>query len=584
MHEAEFGSSRSLGIGSRKASRSDTQAGDRFSKDAALVFTQEWLEDDDPPGPKWLRWVDGLAFTAVASLVISVNMMTMAAEAIEPETHAHFEGLDHMYMIFYVSELLLKACLWQRGWLIGRLKRVWWNWLDLLIVATGTVDMYLMPLLEDLGLVNDQSGNLKFASFLRVLRLLRIARVLKVFKILWQSDLSWTESERFQLFMMSVIALSCVIMGFEADYPDFFLWFYLEQIALAIFTFELIVRLKNLGWGYFCKADDLVWNWLDFVIVIGGIVDQWMMPTWAFVMALVGEDIYSNSSHIGKAMMMLRMARLLRILRLVRLIKNIPPLFALLKGITQAMAGMMWVLLLTVVLLYGCTLLCVRLLRDGIVYGGHPPDVVVDTFPNVPETFFILFDIMNGNTSVLDPIFESLPATKLVFGLFTIISSWAILSILTAVISENMINSTEALIREQQAEEARAKDAERKADINEVFDMIDQDGNEEISADEFHLLMNNDRLKDKFCRAAEMREADLKEVFAVTERGGVVSRTDFMRKLQVESQPPTIRDMLRLEKNMEKLLEEVSELRKERGRSPQCGIFCSGASAPATAR
>lgn len=232
---------------------------------------------------------------------------------------------------------------------------------------------------------------------------------------------------------------------------------------------------------FFCNKDDLIWNYLDFSIVMGGIIDMWLMPAYAFVKSLMGVPPSSKGGHLGQIMMMLRMARLLRILRLVRLIKSIPPLFSLLMGIAQAMAGMMWVLLLTAVILYAFSLLAVKLLRDGIVYGGVAPEEVSKVFFSVPETIYVLFGVMNGNLDPLTPVFETLPLSKLIAMLFVVLSSWAILSILTAVVSENMICATEGHRKEIEELEEAQVNKRRNQKLNELFDMVDDDNNGTVS-------------------------------------------------------------------------------------------------------
>ena len=52
---------------------------------------------------------------------------------------------------------------------------------------------------------------------------------------------------------------------------------------------------------------------------------------------------------------------------------------------------------------------------------------------------------MNGDQSVLEPLFDHAPLTKVIFVVFMIMTNWSILSILTAVVSENMITVTPTL-------------------------------------------------------------------------------------------------------------------------------------------
>merc|ERR1719215_2120882 len=133
-------------------------------------------------------------------------------------------------------------------------------------------------------------------------------------------------------------------------------------------------------------------------------------------------------------MTLLRTARLLRILRLVRLVRGIPPLFLLIIGILEAMRGMFWVLVLTSVVLYVFGLLSVKLLGHGLVFGGPDatPDVIKSTFPDVPQSMFVLFMAMIGEISYVEPLFEIASWAKVFFMLYGVLSSWAILSILTA--------------------------------------------------------------------------------------------------------------------------------------------------------
>merc|ERR1719401_3379939 len=100
-------------------------------------------------------------------------------------------------------------------------------------------------------------------------------------------------------------------------------------------------------------------------------------------------------------------------------------------------------------ILYIFALLAVRLVSHGLVFGGTAPPGIPEIFPNVPQSIFVLFQVMNGDTDMLGPLFEVLPCTQIVFMIFTVLSSWAILSTLTAVISESMMKAAEDYEEEQ---------------------------------------------------------------------------------------------------------------------------------------
>jgi len=271
----------------------------------------------------------------------------------------------------------------------------------------------------------------------------------------------------------------------------------------------------------------------------------------------------SGGLNIGKLMMMLRLARLARILRLARLIKNIPQLYFLVRGITQAMRGMMWVLVLTTVFLYACSLVVVKLLRDGIVYGGTAPLEVQESFPTVPDSFFAMFNIMNGVTDSLTAVFATLPIMKWIFMAFTVLSSWAMLSILTAVVSENMITATENGMAEEEALAEKERLTRRTKLMHEIFDQMDQDRTGTISEEEFQELLKNEELMGVLHKATGKDAQDLQDLFESTTRGSVVDRNTFINHVQTANEGVTRRSIMALEKSIAVLQEEVRGVQTE---------------------
>eukprot|EP00959_Pyramimonas_sp_CCMP1952_P381635 7996666-Pyramimonas_sp.AAC.1 len=78
-------------------------------------------------------------------------MVTMVKEAVEAESADRLFWLDQFFMVFYIVELVLRAALYQGQFLWGSPADVWGNWLDLVVVSSGVLDMYLLPLAERLA-------------------------------------------------------------------------------------------------------------------------------------------------------------------------------------------------------------------------------------------------------------------------------------------------------------------------------------------------------------------------------------------------------------------------------------------------
>lgn len=508
-----------------------------------------------PPGPASLRFVEGTVYMIISTTVIFTNLVIILIELADTDGGGQYFWMDQFFLFFYVGELTVKAVLYQGGLLCGPPAVVWWNWLDLLIVVGGVVDEACTILSAASGVKMDKHSPIVMA--LKYLRFLRLARIMKIVQIFIKTDFHWTEGDKFQAFIMGVIGFNCLLMGLEEDCKEFFLWPYLEHVLLVIFTFELLVRLKNQRLAYFCGGSDIVWNYLDFIIVIGGIIDGWMMPAIALVQTLLGNTT-EHSSQMGQVMMLLRMARLLRMLRLMRLIKSIPPLFDLVTGIIQAMSGMGWVLLLTFVFLYTVALLGVMLIGKGIMFKIDDEEALAP-FTSVLEAMFVLFLAMNGDVDRLKPLMDLRPVMKLFTLTFMVISSWAILSILTAVVSENMIHTAGANSESEDELKAANLTKRSRAKLEELFDEIDFDGSNDISESEFHVLVNDECYCALLMDATGLQKQGLQDLFGVLNKtpdnsgAASVTRELFIRGLLIESKEVKERTMMEFLKRMSQL-------------------------------
>lgn len=536
---------------------------------AELTNPPETDNEPPPPGPKELRWVDGTNFLVIASVVIVVNVFTMLMEMFNKAKYGgKFFYLNHCFMVFYVFELGSKAILHRLELWLGPILVVWWNWLDTVIVVSGVLDMWIMPFL--------QTGKKHGGGVMGLLRILRLARLLRLARVVKDAlaDLSWTEGQRFEVFIMGVIGFNASIMGFECDYPDWEPWWYIDNVLLVIFTFELWVRLRHFGLHFFCHPTQLVWNWLDFIIVVGGVLYAWVMPCFLFLLHLFIGPGAKIPPAFGQLMTMLRMLRLIRILRLIRLVKSIPQLYTLIQGIIVAMQGMLWVVVLTFTLLYALALVCVSLFGHGLAYGGNPPDDVKAVFSDVLSSIYVLFDVMNGSIDLVAPVYETIPATRYGFMLYVVISTWSILSILTAVVSDNMIKASEEH-QEEEDDRARKKDQAVSAKIlNELFDEADTDGSQTITKQELEDLLTDEDVKDRLLYAAslgqgnDMSESDLTDLWTHLcsthpgEATPTVHRNRFISGLQEEGRLVTARSVMRLEKKIDEIEDALFIMQK----------------------
>lgn len=487
-------------------------------------------------GPRSLAFVHGHVFATLCSLVIVANMVVMFLQFQAEEKQTWFALADNGFLVFYCLELILKALFYQQGLLFGRCSTVWWNWLDLVIVVSGLLEQAVLPLLGRGGHLN-----LTGLRALRLLRLARVARGLKLLRFLVESDLSWTQHPAFESFMMGMIVLNAIVMWLELDYPVAF-WGMLEHVLLVIYSFELTVRVCFHGFcAYFdLRHEDTTWHYLDFVIVMLGVFEQWMIPSYQYLRGLILGPSHASTVSMP-VVRSLRVARVFRVLRLARLLRSVKQLYKLINGVVQSLASVGWVILLTFLLLYSAALVFTSLVGQGYIYNDpdEMPEEAVQYFGTVWRSFLALFKLMNDDQSVVAPIITTITG-QILFYAFMMLSNWMMLAILTSVVSDNMMSASRVK-EEEDRKKAFEEDQQRaKRRIHQIFHELDEDQNGSISEQEMVTLLSDPNLQAELCEASHLHPADLVEMlycssYRTPSNERVILYRQFLTMLQDES-------------------------------------------------
>lgn len=555
-------------------------------REMVLIETPELREEDDgpPPGPECLNWVDSTWFTTACNVVVLLNLATMGARMRFPQWSIFLSLLDQAFLVWYLFELTCKAIYHQRKLFVGRITSVWWNWMDTGIVAGGIIDQWMLPILSMIGLVGPGGFfNGSFLRALRLLRLFRLMRALKLVKALFLADLAWVSGPAFEAFISIVIMANSVVMSWELDFPCAS-WVYVEHGFLVIYVFELVLKFKRWGFEFFWEKDNMWWNHLDFVIVSGGVVDLWLLPLLNMLQTeLTSKPSTIGSEQLGNFVTMLRLMRLLRVLRLVRLLRSIKPLYRLCVGVIEALSAMKWVMVLTMLVLYAGAIFFTTLVGKGVLYGGHPPsEEAKEVFSSVPQSLFSLFKLMNGDTNVVDPI-TSTASGRLLFAGFMVLANWAILAILTSVVSDNMIAASAKTIQEDEDRAKHEQEEGIRRRLMAVFREMDPKDTGEITEVQFRCLLDDPIYCKMLCEASGLsamvlsdlfhwmaslnegvqvggEEATLPEGVGRRRAAGNVNYQQFVDCLRDESRPADRRSQLRIAQQL-KSLEDLIEAR-----------------------
>mmetsp|Transcript_108041 Transcript_108041/g.300432 ORF Transcript_108041/g.300432 Transcript_108041/m.300432 type:complete len:316 (+) Transcript_108041:3-950(+) len=251
--------------------------------------------------------------------------------------------------------------------------------------------------------------------------------------------------------------------------------------------------------------------------------------------------------------------------------KHIRPLYTLIIGVVKAMQGMSWVMVLTVTVLYIAALLGVKLVgpRGLLTAGGgedylaeHVNTPVEDCFPDMYDAIFNMFKVMQMDFGPMEPLFAWAPVSKYIIMLYVVVTNWAIFSILTAVICDEMAKVTQKLEEDQASVD---KSHRNNKLVAQIFDRLDDDKTGEVTESQFRRLLDSDEEVHELCDAAELEPADLQEFFEILsnrrEAGKelLISRATFLDGLEKEREAVNQRAMMKLEKRLDEMDGKITD-------------------------
>lgn len=213
-----------------------------------------------------------------------------------------------------------------------------------------------------------------------------------------------TESSRFQNFIMGIIVLNGITMGFEVssyyreEYNRFFEWF--NFTVVVIFTIEIMMRIAVHKKAFFKDP----WSIFDFIIV-----------TISLVPAGAGFEIF----------------RVLRVLRLFRLISVVPQMRKIVSALLKVIPGIASIGALLTLFFYIFAIMSTQL------FGEKFPQ----WFATLGESFYTLFQIMtleSWSMGIVRPIMEAYPLAWIFFIIFIFLATFIIVNLIIAIVVDAM--------------------------------------------------------------------------------------------------------------------------------------------------
>ena len=218
---------------------------------------------------------------------------------------------------------------------------------------------------------------------------------------------SIVENRFFQGFILAVIVFNSVVFGLQTSQPIMAkygrLLGVLDQVCLAIFVIELVLKLIVYNWRFPRDA----WNIFDFLVVSVSFVPD---------------------------MGMLSSARILRVLRVFKLISGVKQMRVILSAIMKAVPGIAWsgILLLLFYYVYG--------IIGTVLFGKAFPD----WFGSLGASVYSLFQIMtleSWSMGIARPVIAVFPLAWIYFVSYILIASFVVMNIVVGIVL-NSINES----------------------------------------------------------------------------------------------------------------------------------------------
>ena len=287
------------------------------------------------------------------------------------------------------------------------------------------------------------------------------------------------------------------------------IWFVFDNLFTFIFFLEMVIRLYSDGRSFFRVRHGGVWNILDFVLVLVGVIDTWIL---SFALPCTG------LSEV-RVLLSLRVLRTLRLVRLVKLLKSFKELWLIVTGLVNSIITLLWVSVLLIGLLYVCAIFTTTQIGQSsdftqISYDGSiwPHQLY---FGSVFKSMLTLWQIATLDSwadGIVRHVIYRQPAMVLFFAVFILLTTFGIFNIIIGVIVENTMGLAVAQGAEQ---DKTTKEHEMKAavqSLRKVFELSDTDRSGTVSRSEFKAACKLKEVQEKF-ESLDIEPHEAEELF-----------------------------------------------------------------------
>jgi len=346
-------------------------------------------------------------------------------------------------------------------------------------------------------------------------------------------------SESFGIAIGCVIIANLILIAVETDYETWHGWPTVNHAFLVVFCVEISLKLLAYGWYFFSPSNhDLWYNIIDLLVVVISLVDAWV---WPLVQASADKNMY-------RYVLTLRTLRAFRTIRVVEVFGVCPPLRKLARGMYDSTQLVAWIGLFLFMQALIFSILITTVVGQHAGEFEHNDEVIAN-WGGVIISLQTLFQFLtfDGWSPLARLITDRLPWMTILFDTYIALGAFAMLSILTGVVSDHMGQISQLEKKDDQQLEAAAAN-EIICSLHDKLFMIDGTPKGTICKTHFENVLCCQEMKTDLNKAGLKSEGELLELWDCfnTDDDNMLSWEELKSGLLRLRNAPDPKDMLRM--------------------------------------
>lgn len=295
----------------------------------------------------------------------------------------------------------------------------------------------------------------------------------------------------------------------------------LEKTFCILFLLEMVLRFHGKGLAFFLN----IWNFVDILVVVISIVDEFVLQTMGVGMVDV------------KLLRAFRLTRLAKAARVMRIIKFVDPLRVLLVCIVSSVASLFWAMVLVTVIQSIAAVLITQIVNEFLTDDSYDLELrqeVYQWFGRWSSSMLTMFEL------TLSPGAWAKPGRLLMFkvdagyALFFIPYVWGVSFAIIRVTSAMFVSQTMSATSKDEDlvfQAALKKHDKEVKQIRYIFETADQSGERKLSIQDFNMLFKDHRMK-MWMKDLGLEVSEVSGLFRLMDDGdGMVTFEEFLSGL-----------------------------------------------------